>query len=44
MKRKIDNYSNFSINELKNKLKKLLLLENYEEAVKIRDEIKKRKK
>ena len=43
-KEKIDNYSNFSTNELKNKLKKLLLLENYEEAVKIRDEIKKRKK
>ena len=43
VKEKIDNYSNFSINELKNKLKKLLLLENYEEAVKIRDEIKKEK-
>ena len=37
-------YSNFSINQLKDKLKKVLLLENYEEAVIIRDEIEKRKK
>jgi hypothetical protein len=41
---KNDNYSNFSINDLKDKLKKVLLLENYEEAVKIRDEIKNRNK
>ncbi len=39
-----NNYSDFSINDLKNELKKVLLLENYEEAAKIRDEISNRKK
>lgn len=43
-KPKSKDYSNFSINQLKDKLKKVLLLENYEEAVIIRDEIEKRKK
>lgn len=43
-KSKSNDYSNFSINQLKDKLKKVLLLENYEEAVIIRDELEKRKK
>tara|TARA_B100000579_G_C22331685_1_gene620821 strand:+ start:48 stop:614 length:567 start_codon:yes stop_codon:yes gene_type:complete len=43
-KAKTKNYSDFSINDLKNELKKVLLLENYEEAAKIRDEISNRKK
>ena len=41
---KSNKYSNFSINDLKDELKKVLLLENYEEAVKIRDEITNRNK
>lgn len=41
---KTNNYSNFSIIDLKDKLKEVLLLENYEEAAKIRDEIKNRNK
>ena len=41
---KSNKYSNFSINDLKDELKKVLLLENYEEAAKIRDEIKNRNK
>ena len=41
---KTNNYANYSINALKDKLKKVLLLENYEEAAKIRDEISNRKK
>ena len=43
-KRKINKYSNFSINDLKDELKKVLLLENYEEAARIRDEITNRNK
>jgi len=41
---KKNNYSTFSINKLKDELKKVLLLENYEEAAKIRDEIANRNK
>ena len=44
IKFKSDNYSGYSIEDLKDKLKKVLLLEKYEEAAKIRDELSNRKK
>ena len=43
-KLKSHDYSNFSIEDLKDELKKVLLLEKYEEAAKIRDELATRNK
>ena len=43
-KLKSNDYSNFSIEDLKDELKKVLLLEKYEEAAKIRDELATRNK